>query len=142
MNPKVKEVLSDPKVRSILFIIFLVAAVCVCVSSCGCSSYNAQLQKIPYAEFDSFEWHRGGNVTSADIIATDARLVDGKLSIKSITITENWGPCFTLNVSLKGYRRDIASADSVRMAMGMAITQKKVDEEVDEEVNREVEGEE
>lgn len=86
----------------------------VMVSGCaGCGAWNKQLDKLPPAEFESFEWHRGGNATSADIVATDARIADGKLSIGNISITENWGPFFTLNVSLKGYKRALPQENTV-----------------------------
>lgn len=80
----------------------------VILSGCqGCAQFQAQINKIPLAEFDSFEYHRGGNVTSATITASGARIVDGKLSIKDISITEDWGPAFSLHVGIKGYKRPV-----------------------------------
>ena len=73
----------------------------------GCASYHEKLRSIPHAEFDSFEYHRGGNFSSCDIVATGCSLKDGVLTTDSVSVTENWGPFFSLNVSLKGYKRQI-----------------------------------
>lgn len=85
---------------------FLLSFLALLLTGCGgCTVWNAQLEKIPLAEFESFEYHRGGNVTSADIVATGCELKDGALVIQELSIVENWGPALSLNVRLKGYKR-------------------------------------
>lgn len=108
----IKEVLENNTLRMILIIMGLIAVLLGMAAMYGCSAWNSHLKKLPDAEFASFEWHRGGNATSADVIATNGKIEAGKLSVDNISITENWGPFFTLNVSLKGYKRTIAPADT------------------------------
>jgi len=70
----------------------------------GCAT-SRLIDKIPYASFDKFSYHRGGNVTSADIQATGASF-DGKImTIQSLNIKEDWGPAASLSISIEGYKR-------------------------------------
>ena len=70
----------------------------------GCAT-SRLIDKIPYASFDKFSYHRAGNVTSADIQATGANF-DGKvMAIQSLNIQEDWGPAVNLSISIEGYKR-------------------------------------
>ena len=73
----------------------------------GCASTRL-IDKIPYASFDKFSYHRGGNVTSADIQATGASF-DGKvMAIQSLSIKEDWGPAASLSIYIEGLRRYVS----------------------------------
>ena len=70
----------------------------------GCAT-SRLIDKIPYASFDKFSYHRAGNVTSADVQAVGASF-DGKvMTIKSLDIQEDWGPAVNLSIRIEGYKR-------------------------------------
>lgn len=75
----------------------------------SCASVTKQLNQIPNTEFQSFSYHRSGNVTSASVIATNAKKENDKLSIESISIQTNYGPFLSVNLELRGYKRDVPS---------------------------------
>jgi len=89
------------------FFIIVLALLWIAAFCSSCSSYQETLRKVPYAEFASFEYHRGGNFSSADIVALDSSVRDGVLTVGSVSFVENWGPFFSLNISLKGYKRQV-----------------------------------
>lgn len=72
----------------------------------SCSATNL-IGKIPNAQFDRFEYHRGGNVTSADVQATNAVITDGELKIQELRIKADYGPMVNFNIYIEGYRRVI-----------------------------------
>jgi starvation-inducible outer membrane lipoprotein len=74
---------------------------------CGCQSVTKQLQQVPSVEFESFSYHRSGNVTSASIVATNAKKTDDKLEIEAVSIQQNYGPFLSTNIELRGYKRAI-----------------------------------
>ncbi len=76
----------------------------VTVALTGCGGLGL-IDEIPRAEFKKFEYHRGGNVTSAHITATDSRIVDGGVEVGSINIQADYGPAVNFNIKLEGYRR-------------------------------------
>ena len=45
---------------------------------------QSRLEKIPNIEFESLVWKRGGNISSALLEATGARIEDGKLIVEEI----------------------------------------------------------
>ena len=104
---KLSEVIQHPLMRAICIFTVGVLLLLWLMAFYGCSSYHEKLRSIPYAEFASFEYHRGGNFSSADIVALDSALKDGVLTIGSVSFVENWGPFFSLNISLKGYKRQV-----------------------------------
>ena len=75
----------------------------------GCGGYKKLLREIPLLEFESFSYHRGGNVTSATITATGAKVEDGFVTIQDLHITADYGPFVNFDVQLKGYRREVGS---------------------------------
>lgn len=75
----------------------------------GCTSISSSLNKIPNAEFQSFSYHRTGNVTSASVMATNAKKENGKLSVEAISVQTNYGPFLSVNLELRGYKRDVPS---------------------------------
>lgn len=73
----------------------------------GCSTIQKVLDDIPPGEFKVFESHRAGNVTSADIIAKNAKkTADGKIEVEEVSIKLDYGPVFNLNVRLEGWKRE------------------------------------
>jgi len=84
---------------------FLILISAIFLSGCGAS---ALLQKIPEAEFSKFVYHRGGNVTSADIEAMNARLTDTAIEIERVKVSEDWGPAFNFILYIEGYKRQRA----------------------------------
>lgn len=74
---------------------------------CSCGTADNLLQKIPSSEFKTFEYHRAGNATSADIVASNSSLKDGYLTIESLSIKEDWGPFANFNIKMEGYKRQI-----------------------------------
>jgi len=73
----------------------------------GCAGYSAFLDQIPMAEFESFSYHRGGNVSSATVTATGASIKDRAITIDTLHITADYGPFVNFDVQLKGYRRQL-----------------------------------
>lgn len=73
----------------------------------GCGTADNLLQKIPNSEFKSFEYHRAGNATSSDIVATNSSIKDGFITIESLSIKEDWGPFANFNMKMEGYKRQI-----------------------------------
>lgn len=69
----------------------------------GCTNY---LAKIPNGEFESFEYHRAGNITSSDIVATGAKKSDDGVVIEELIIKTDYGPLWNANVRIKGYKRE------------------------------------
>jgi hypothetical protein len=67
----------------------------------GCA--GNYLDKIPNGGFTRFEYHRGGNVTSAHIIATDAVAENGIVLVDKIDIHADYGPFLNFEVKLEGY---------------------------------------
>ena len=63
------------------------------------------LDSLPAGEFKTFKYHRGGNVTSADIIATGGKVEGNTQKIESIIFKGDYGPVFNLQVELEGYER-------------------------------------
>jgi hypothetical protein len=70
----------------------------------GCAGIDL-INEVPQAEFKRFEYHRGGNCTSAHITAIDSKLVDGVLEIGEIQIQADYGPAVNWNITLEGYKR-------------------------------------
>jgi hypothetical protein len=66
------------------------------------------LSKIPDHEFETFEYHRTGNFTNTHIVAGPAKREEGKMVIDSVKVTSDWGPVYSLNVTLTGYKRGVA----------------------------------
>ena len=64
----------------------------------GCSSYNRLIKEIPLVEFDSFSYHRAGNISSATITAIGAKIENEEISIHELHITEDWGPFINFNI--------------------------------------------
>lgn len=82
-------------------------SLCICViilTVTGCA-YNSFLDQIPMAEFESFSYHRSGNVTSATVTAQGASIKDRVITIQELHITADYGPFVNFDVQLKGYRR-------------------------------------
>jgi len=71
----------------------------------GCA--GRLLNKVPEAEVTKFSYHRGGNITSADIQAENARITGDTLQIESLSISEDWGPAANVIIHLEGYKRRI-----------------------------------
>ena len=63
------------------------------------------LNKLPNGAFESFEYHRAGNITSADIVAVDAVRDGDGVRIGELIIKTDYGPFFNANVRIKGYKR-------------------------------------
>lgn len=75
----------------------------------GCGGYKKLLTQVPDVEFESFTYHRAGNVTSATITATGAKLAGDVLTVDDLTITADYGPFVNFNINMKGYRRDLSN---------------------------------
>lgn len=72
----------------------------------ACSNVSRSLNNIPNAEFKTFEYHRAGNFSSADIVVNGAK-IDGKLiKFDEVRITEDWGPFFNISVKIEEYQRE------------------------------------
>lgn len=91
-------------------ILWLLVLVGIFFSTSRCASYQKQLAKIPQASCESFEYHRGGNFSSADIVATGISKEGNVLKIQSVSFVENWGPFFNTHVTIKGYSRTLSDA--------------------------------
>ena len=76
----------------------------------GCVPYNEMIKRIPLVEFNSFSYHRAGNITSASITATGARIENGVITIDDIHIIEDYGPFVNFDIQLHGYRRKIGDS--------------------------------
>ncbi len=85
--------------KKLLIIIF-----CLLLTSCSAKSLIAE---IPDHEFTKFEYHRAGNVTSADIVAINAVRDENGVAIESVKITADYGPFVNFNVSIEGYYRPV-----------------------------------
>lgn len=84
--------------RRCLLILLLV----IFLSGCSAMSYLDIIP--PNTAFTNFEYHRGGNVTSAHIVATDAIfLEDGSVLIDSVNINADYGPAVNFSIKLEGY---------------------------------------
>jgi hypothetical protein len=93
--------------KQIVFLIIL--AMALIVGGCsGCVSHKGMLREIPEAEFKEFSYHRAGNVTSADIVAKNAKIENGKISIGAIDIKLDYGPAVNWNIHIEGYSRRLA----------------------------------
>ena len=79
----------------------------VALSLTGCGTADKLLNKIPSSEFKTFEYHRAGNATSADIVAIGSSIKDGYLTIDSLSIKEDWGPFVNFNMKMEGYKRKL-----------------------------------
>lgn len=92
--------------------VIAVAIIAMCCCGCGgCGCADRLIEKIPNAEFESFSYHRGGNVTSANVTASKSKIKDNKITIESLEIQEDWGPAFNFNLEIKGYSREINGAE-------------------------------
>ena len=77
----------------------LVLAAGLLLSGCG---YHDLMSKIPNTAFDRFEYHRGGNFSSAHITAIDAIKVDGSVYVGKATLTSDYGPFVNFTILLEG----------------------------------------
>lgn len=89
-------------------IIFVCLVFCASVGCMGCATGKGLLLEIPTAEFESFEYHRAGNMTSMDISARNSKLDGDSISIEEVSIKADYGPTVNFNLSLKGYKRKIS----------------------------------
>ncbi len=71
----------------------------------GCAGYTHMLDSIPSAEFDSFEYHRAGNFTSADITVLGAKKTKKTIVFNTVTITGDYGPFVNFRVHITKYKR-------------------------------------
>ena len=82
----------------------LVASFFLLLILTGCIS--GLIADIPDHQFDSLEYTRGGNVTSASIKATGCNREGKDLVIDNLEIDESW-PGFSANLRIKGFRREV-----------------------------------
>ncbi len=82
----------------------------------GCASkYQQLLEKIPYAQFETFKYQRGGSMTSAMIECNGATLTEEGIIIDKIVVMETT-PWLTINIELLNYeRRFKASEEPINM---------------------------
>lgn len=78
----------------------------------GCGGCNEMLKKIPDASFGSFSYHRGGNVTSAQITATNGKIYDDTLSVENIALALDYGPFVNFKLNVKGYKRRLSEENT------------------------------
>lgn len=71
------------------------------------------INDIPKIEFETFEYDRGGNVTSAHIEATNSRFVDDHILVDEIVIKSDYGPAVNFRVKITGYKREILDSNEV-----------------------------
>lgn len=90
-----------------IFLIMIVAL--LCQGCAGCAS--RLIDKVPQAEFEKFSYHRGGNVTSASVVAAGSQIKDGVITIDSLEVQENWGPAVNFTITLEGYKREIKGTE-------------------------------
>ena len=92
------------------YIILLISIVSLTgLSSCSSifPTANGMLDKIPHVEFDKYEYHRSGNVTSADITAIGGVINEDELMIESLHIKADYGPMVNFNILIEGYKEYI-----------------------------------
>jgi hypothetical protein len=75
----------------------------------GCSTGKGLLSQIPMAEFERFEYHRAGNMTSMDMVARDSKIDGDSILVDEVSIKADYGPVINFNIFLKGYKRQISS---------------------------------
>lgn len=83
------------------FLLALVA--CGLLGGCG---YHDLMAKIPNTAFKRFEYHRGGNFSSAHITAVDAIKIDGSVYVGEATLTSDYGPFVNFTILLEGLELD------------------------------------
>ena len=84
---------------------------------CGgmASKYQDLIEKIPYAEFESFSYSRVTGVSSARIECSGAVLDgDAGIRLERVYINES-APGFSLDAEIKGYRREDAKDKKATM---------------------------
>ena len=74
--------------------------VCLLLIS-GCSM-KGLIAEIPTNEFKEFRYHRGGNATSATIIAREAIKEGNLLMIQTVDITADYGPFASFTLFIEG----------------------------------------
>lgn len=75
---------------------------------CGCSMQN-ELGNVPQIEFDSLEYHRAGNGTSADIRAGVSSINGCTQTIKDLSIKADYGPFVNFSIDIKGFKRTVVN---------------------------------
>lgn len=75
---------------------------------CGCSMQN-ELSSIPQIDFESLEYHRAGNGTSADIRAEASSINGCTQSIRSLSIKADYGPFVNFSIDIKGFKRTVVN---------------------------------
>lgn len=82
------------------------------MTTSGCSTYKSLLAQVPdNVEFETFRYHRGGNVTSATVAATGGKVNGNTLSVDDVHITLDYGPFVSFDVKLTGYKRTLETND-------------------------------
>lgn len=79
----------------------LLLPIILLLSGCSAASY---LNNIPNTEFESFEYRRGGNVSSAFVKATDGKVSSEGTTIGNVEIAVEY-PFFNAGLRIKGYKR-------------------------------------
>lgn len=81
--------------------VFLLIVASLVLSGC----VTGLLSKIPDHEFESFEYHRTGNFSASHIVAGPAVKEDDGVMVDSVIVTSDWGPVYSVNIKLTGYKR-------------------------------------
>ena len=84
----------------------LTALILTALIMTGCT-LNEAINKVPTAEFKTFEYHRAGNMTSVDIEAKNSKVEGGTLVIEELDIKADYGPFSNFNIFIEGYKRII-----------------------------------
>jgi len=81
--------------------LLLLLTMAVMLQGCGLSL----AKKIPYAEFNEFEYVRVGYFSTACIVAKKARKRNDILMIDEVKINASYGPVVTFFIRIKDYIR-------------------------------------
>ena len=72
-----------------------------CVFLIGC--VQSYLDILPTNSFDQYDYHRGGNISTAHVEAIGGVKTDDGITIKSVLIDVDY-PGFTLDIKIKGLK--------------------------------------
>ena len=71
------------------------------------------MREIPMAEFDTFEYHRAGNLSSLHIQAENAHMDKDIIIIEKVSLQADYGPFVNFNIKLEGYKRARINEDKL-----------------------------
>ena len=85
---------------------YLFLVVCMFALMSCASTADRLIAKVPAHEFDSFEYRRGGGVSSAEITAYKSRMKDGELFIESMEVIED-APFINFHIKIEGLKMPV-----------------------------------